>query len=172
MQDVASILQRTIPKEQSAPISQAESPSESLTTYMTWADKFLTNTTEMEVNARILPLVLDTVSWCDNVIINLQLSVDGHQVFTDFCFVTRDEKSPLSLIEAKKGANVSDLCIETASTAQVLREVHILMCKNHSFTFTHCTDQLHGVVIWAGRKGDRNGQNQSDKVFPAANEEG
>lgn len=72
----------------------------------------------------------------------------------------------------QKGANIPDLCIETASTAQVLREVHILMCKNHSFTFTHCTDQLHGVVIWAGRKGDRNGQNQSDKVFPAANEEG
>ena len=168
MQHVASILQRTIPKEQSAPISQAESPSESLTTYMTWADKFLTNTTEMEVNARILPLVLDTVSQCDNVIINLQPSVDGHPVFTDFCFVTRDERAHCRSSK-QKGANVSDLCIETASTAQVLREVHILMCKNHSFTFTHCTDQLHGVVIWAGRKGDRNGQNQSDQ---AANEEG
>lgn len=78
-------------------------------------------------------------------------------------------KEPIVAHRSKKGANVSDLCIETASTAQVLREVHILMCKNHSFTFTHCTDQLHGVVIWAGRKGDRNGQNQSDQ---AANEEG
>lgn len=102
MQHVASILQRTIPKEQSAPISQAESPSESLTTYMTWADKFLTNTTEMEVNARILPLVLDTVSQCDNVIINLQPSVDGHPVFTDFCFVTRDERAHCRSSKQKK----------------------------------------------------------------------
>ena len=75
-QDVARLLKGTIPKEQSTPILQVEPLSESLKTYMKWADKFLTNTTEIEANARVLLLVLDAVSQCNDVIINLQPSVD------------------------------------------------------------------------------------------------
>ena len=69
----------------------------------------------MEANARVLLLVLDAVSQCNDVIINLQPSVEGHPVFTDFCFITRDERSPLSLIEAKKVHTYTDLHTETSS---------------------------------------------------------
>ena len=52
----------TIPAEHSTPIILVEPLLESLKTYMKWADKLLTNTTEMEANARVLLLVLDAVS--------------------------------------------------------------------------------------------------------------
>jgi len=148
MQDVASILQRTVPKEQSAPISQAESPSESLTTYMTWADKFLTNTTEMEVNARILPLVLDAVSQCDNVIINLQPSVDGHQVFTDFCFVARDEKSLLSLIEAKRCKHTRFVHWDSKHCASAQGSAHFDVQESFFYIYP-----LYWPTPWCGHLG-------------------
>ena len=78
------ILTGTIPAEHSTPIILVEPLLESLKTYMKWADKLLTNTTEMETNARVLLLVLDAVSQCNDVMINLQPSVDGHPVFTNF----------------------------------------------------------------------------------------
>ena len=95
----------------------------------------------MEANARVLLLVLDAMSQCDDVMINLQPSVDGHPVFTDFCFMTRHGKRFLSLIEAKSVQIYTDLRTETQSTAQVLREAHILMCKDQ------CLAHLHIVLI-------------------------
>ena len=83
-QGVPCILMGTIPAEHSTPIILVEPLLESLKTYMKWADKLLTNTTEMEANARVLLLVLDAVSQCNDVMINLQPSVDGHPVFTNF----------------------------------------------------------------------------------------
>ena len=47
----------------------------------------------------MLLLVLDAVDQCNNVMVKLQLSVDGH---SDFCFITRNERSQLSLIKVKK----------------------------------------------------------------------
>ena len=41
--------------------------------------EFFTNTTEMEANTRVLLLVLDAVSQCDDVMINLQPSVVATQ---------------------------------------------------------------------------------------------
>ena len=148
MQHVASILQRTIPKEQSAPISQAESPSESLTTYMTWADKFLTNTTEMEVNARILPLVLDTVSQCDNVIINLQPSVDGHPVFTDFCFVTRDERAHCRSSKQKRCKRIRFVHWDSKHCASAQGSAHFDVQESFFYIYP-----LYWPTPWCGHLG-------------------
>ena len=65
----------------------------------------------------MLLLVLDAVDQCNNVMVKLQLSVDGHP---DFCFITRNERSPLSLIEVKKVHMYTNLCTETSTTAEVL----------------------------------------------------
>ena len=65
----------------------------------------------------MLLLVLDAVDQCNNVMVKLQLSVDGHP---EFCFITRNERSQLSLIKVKKVYMYTNLCTETSTMAEVL----------------------------------------------------
>ena len=90
--------------------------SNALQDYLKWADRYLNNTTEMEANARVLLLVLDAVHHCDDMVVNLQPSVDDHP---DFSFITKSEGNPLSLIEVKKVDIYTNLSTETSSTAQL-----------------------------------------------------
>ena len=88
------------------------------------------NVTEMEVVVRVATIVAFAVKDLE-VKVQLEPSVDDHPGATDFLFLVKDseEKTPLCFIEAKRSTYFPDLSGESDVTAQILREVQILL--NH-----------------------------------------
>ncbi len=81
--------------------------------------------TEMEATVRVFSFVKDAIQQSKNPLLKLRLQpslVD----YADFAIVT-EIGEPQSLIEVKNRSINTSLAVETRSTAQVLREVHILL---------------------------------------------
>ena len=80
----------------------------------------------MEATIRVYSLVKAAVDGTD-VMIKLQPSVPFHSNFTDLSIVTIDSGTNLSLIEVKKPDISTALKHTGLVTAQVLREVHVVL---------------------------------------------
>ena len=128
-EDVRRILDGDIPEGRfTAPNGASLSVEPALEADLSFFDERVSNVTEMEATARLLSFLKDAVlkSGDPQIRLHLQPSVDGHLVFTDFAFVTQAGEH-VSLIEVKKASHFPSLTIESSQTAQVLREVHILL---------------------------------------------
>ena len=86
------------------------------------------NSTEMEASARVLIIVLEILDMFPTVKLRLQPKRVGHPSFTAFLLVKDDEK-PLLIIEVKNVSLTALVLEETETTAQVLRELHILLVE-------------------------------------------
>ena len=81
------------------------------------------NVTEMEAVMRVGMVVACAVKDLD-VWVHLQPSIQRHPTFTDFMFVIKGAETIKSFIKVKKASENTSL---RDSTAQVLREAHILL---------------------------------------------
>ena len=118
------------------PAKQQQSVSqETQSTLKLLLQRYVRLHTEMET---MFPLVLEAITRVKNVNLelHLQASLEDNPVFTDFYLLVREHGSviPLLLIEAKNIATSTRLLLTTPPTAQVLREVHIVLNK---YTSTH-----------------------------------
>ena len=86
---------------------------------------------EMEVVVRFFLMVLIAVSDESDIRVELQPTVKDHATFTDFIIWIRKRVGHVRFIEVKRTAISVDLTTETDSTAQTLREAHVLLC-NHA----------------------------------------
>ena len=92
------------------------------------------NCTEMETTARVLILMLEVVNRIPSVKIKMQPSEQGHSTFTNFYLhVQTDDRVPLLIIEVKNAATAAKIS-DTDATAQILREVHILLTEVRQVT--------------------------------------
>ncbi len=87
------------------------------------------NVTEMEAVMRVGATVLCAVKDLD-VVVQLHPSVTNHRTFTDFLFVIKDTTQAICFIEVKKATDSTSLTLQADSTAQALREAHILIANN------------------------------------------
>lgn len=86
------------------------------------------NITEMEASMRVFLIVLEAIKPLD-VLLKLQPELHKHPRFTDFFFVTTNSNNPLLLVEVKN-ISINTTMAQTECVAQVLREVHILLCED------------------------------------------
>ena len=118
------------------------------------------NRTEMETMARVLILMLEVVNRIPSVKIKMQPSEQGHSTFTNFYLhVQTDDRVPLLIIEVKNAATAAEIS-DTDATAQILREVHILLTEVRQVT--DISFILTNSKTWRiGRSHQRGKQNKS-----------
>ena len=84
---------------------------------------------EMEVVVRVFLMVLIAVSDKRDIRVELQPTVKDHASFTDFLIWITNRVGEVRFIEVKRSDISVDLTVEADSTAQTLREAHILLCS-------------------------------------------
>ena len=87
------------------------------------------NVTEMEAVMRVGVVVLCAVKDLE-VTVQLQPSLTNHPTFTDFLFVVKSTGQAICFIEVKNSSEFTSLTLETAATAQALREAQITLANN------------------------------------------
>ena len=128
----------SLPREQTYQVSQnGRSISQETQKALRLLSCHVRPVTEMETMVRVLFLVLEVIDRVKDVNLELELelqlqpSIADHPVFTDFYMILKENSStvPLLIIEVKNSDTSTNLDMNRSSTAQVLREVHILL--NH-----------------------------------------
>lgn len=84
---------------------------------------------EMEVVVRVFLMVLIAVSDKSDIRVELQPTVKDHATFADFIIWITNRVGQVRFIEVKRTDISVDLTTETDSTAQTLREAHVLLCS-------------------------------------------
>lgn len=85
---------------------------------------------EMEVVVRVFWMVLIAVSDKSDIRVELQPTVKDHATITDFLIWITNRVGEVRFIEVNRTDISVDLTSETDSTAQTLREAHVLLCSH------------------------------------------
>ena len=150
--DVPRILEGLIPKrgreESGVNENKCSLPDELLSFFN---DENFRNVTEMEAVIRVAAVVLCAVKGL-KVSVQVQPSIAKHLTFTDFLFVVTGENKYRAFIEVKKTAEYTSLRLELPSTAQALREAHILLMNERNCQDFFYPHQRQNLVFWSGSK--------------------
>ena len=104
-------------------------PSSIFLAVMKKVEKYVFTQSEMEAVVRVFQILIEAIGdGDDNILVKLQPSVAGHS-FTD-CFIVSREDHPLAFIQVKQSADSAHILSPGSSSAQTLREAHILLCES------------------------------------------
>jgi len=114
---------------------------------------------EMEATARVLIVVLEAVSELPGVQVRLQPEIAQlHSTCTDFYFVVQDQdEKPVLIMKVKRYDISTFIRQQQDATAQVLREVHIVLTEDKSVSelpFILTNSHLWGFGV-ATREGSK-----------------
>ena len=153
VEDIPRILNGTIPQNDTDISLNLTTAIVHIQEVKTRLEKCLDNLTEMEATARVLLYVIEAVWELGNITIRMQPSIYKHSVFTDFLFIFGDDKLK-AFIEVKRTDITTDLTLSTKSTAQALREAHILSLEEkHDTVLFVLTNSKH----WSFGKAEKSG---------------
>lgn len=136
-ENVKSILHGELPESASQPvpiddITDSRVSEDFLQLIVALVQKKFRRQSEMEVVVRIFLLVLFVVADLEsNIRVELQPSCHGHSAFTDFLIKVTTPLNQVRIIEVKRPDVGVDLLLELDTTAQALREAHILLCNDN-----------------------------------------
>ena len=126
--------------------------------YLTVLCEHFGRRSEMEATARVLIVVLEAVNGFPRVQVRLQPEIAQHSTCTDFYFVVQDQDEKPILIMKVKRYDISTLIRQQQdATAQVLREVHIVLTEDKSVSelpFILTNSHLWGFGV-ATREGSK-----------------
>ena len=118
-----------------------------ISTTMGNLDKIFTNASEMDACVRVMFILYETFKGVDGIEISAQPSFGEHPIFTDFLIRLCRNDTLLLLIEVKKPAIYADLHLQNEATAQVIREVQIVL--NKASVNTTIPFILTNSLIWS-----------------------
>ena len=127
-EDVSKILHGSVPAGEDQTLI-AETPSvQQVQELRKQLERLVENTSEIEATARVLLYVFEASWSLTDVRIKLQSSVSKHYLFTDFIFICGSEDKVMkSFIEVKRPEITTHMNMTVQSTAQAVREAHILL---------------------------------------------
>lgn len=130
-----------------------EAEVKSLKEVMSFIRKRVANRSELDAAVRVVFIISKFLK--DDAVMHFQPSVESHPGYTDICIIHSGNKEPMTIIEIKKLNLYTNISIEVNSTAQVVREVHVL--------FQNCQElnQIPFIItntqIWSFGLGVRKG---------------
>ena len=134
-------------------------PSSTLSDVMKKVEKYVFAQSEMEAVVRVFQILIEAIDdGDDKILVKLQPSIAGHPTFTDCFIVSRGEREddPLFFIEVKKSSESADISSPCPSSAQTLREAHILLCESSKVSEIPfvLTNSKHWSFVFAKKHGN------------------